>query len=339
MIVRENVPLAALTTFEVGGAARFLIEATSSEDVRAALLFARERELAVRVLGSGSNVLVADSGFGGLVLLMRAQSIAVEEHADRSLVTVSAGVLLDDLVAASGKRGLVGLESLSGIPGTVGGAVVANAGAYGASCGDMLVSVDVINRVEPDLPVQTIMKEACDFAYHDSLFSKEPEQFIVIAATFALSRGDATMLTLRRAEILDTREKKGALIQEGRESYKCAGSFFHMPYVSADEYEQIVARARALDAVKEERLRPWAWPQTDGRVKLAPGFLLEYTPFQKGYVRGAVGISPRHTLSIINVGDARASDIAQLARDMQTAVKNIFTVSLEREVEYIGEVE
>jgi len=112
-----------------------------------------------------------------------------------------------------------------------------------------------------------------------------------------------------------------------------------MPYVSAKDYEKIVATARSLDADKEERLRPWVWEQANGSYKLAPGFLLEYTEFQKGYVRGGVGISPKHTLSIINVADARACDIAQLACDMRDAVEEIFDIRLEREVEYIGTVE
>jgi UDP-N-acetylmuramate dehydrogenase len=142
-----------------------------------------------------------------------------------------------------------------------------------------------------------------------------------------------------RDAVLTMREEKGSLIMPGRFSLKSAGSFFHMPFVPPQQYEKVVARARALDAGKEEQLRPWAWQQSDGSYKVAPGFLLEYTEFRMGYVRGEVGISPRHTLSIINVSGGSAADIAVLARDMQDAVEKIFGIRLEREVEYIGDVE
>jgi UDP-N-acetylmuramate dehydrogenase len=192
------------------------------------------------------------------------------------------------------------------------------------------------------------------------MFGHSGGRYIVVRATFALSKDPAAtpayrdnrfdMATLKktlgraptqeevREAVLTMREEKGSLIMSGRRSYKCAGSFFHMPFVSAAKYEEVIARARALDATKEERLRPWAWKQPDGTYKVAPGFLLEYTEFVKGYVRGAAGISPVHTLCIINVADASARDIARLASDMQNAVEGLFGIRLEREVEYVGDV-
>jgi UDP-N-acetylmuramate dehydrogenase len=243
----------------------------------------------------------------------------------------------------------------------VGGSVVANAGAYGAQCSDTFVSAEVFDTRDTEHVVRVLHKEQCAFSYHDSLFCHESGRYVVLRATFELSPDTATHLTYKdnrfnlaefaarngrepalvdvRNVVLDVREQKGALIMDGRLSYKSAGSFFHMPYVSPEQYAHIVDTARSLDADKEEQLRPWAWGQSDGSFKLAPGFLLEYTEFQKGYVRGAAGISPKHTLSVINVGGACARDIAQLARDMQEKVEEIFGVRLEREVEYIGNVE
>ncbi len=193
------------------------------------------------------------------------------------------------------------------------------------------------------------------------MFGRTPGRYLVLRAVFSLSKDASAQLSYRdnrfdmttlaakvgrvptqtdiRQAVLAMREEKGSLIMENRLSYKSAGSFFHMPFVSEEAYERVVTKARAQDAKKEERLRPWAWRQSDGSYKLAPGFLLEYTEFQKGFVRGPVGISPLHTLSIINVGDARTEDIVRLARDMQDAVERVFGVRLEREVEYIGEVE
>jgi UDP-N-acetylmuramate dehydrogenase len=357
--VREHVPLSPLTTLSVGGEARFFVEATSTEEVFWALEFAHARTLPVFVLGGGSNVVIADSGFHGLVLALRIPGIEESDRGDRVWVTVGSGVMWDDFVVWSIERGLSGLECLSGIPGTVGGAVVANLGAYGAQCSDTFVHAEVVDTRDAKLKV--LGNEACDFSYHDSIFSHEQSRYVIVSATFALSKDPAAQPSYRdnrfdmqaltalightpsqqevREAVLSVREEKGSLIMYDRLSYKSAGSFFHMPFVSPGKYEEIAQRARTLDAHKEEHFRPWAWKQPNDSYKIAPGFLLEYTEFVKGYVRGGAGISPRHTLSIINVAGAKAADIAELASDMQKAVEKIFGVTLEREVEYIGEVE
>ena len=359
-MLQEQVLLAPLTTFGVGGSARFFVEAKSIAEVREALDFARTRAVPVFVLGGGSNIVIADEGFPGLVLLMRIADITFETQDTRVLITVGAGFTWDDFVSQTIERQLTGLECLSGVPGTVGGAVVANLGAYGAQVSDTFVQAEVIDTSDVGGGITIIKKEQCDFSYHDSMFSRE-RQCVIVRATFALATDPGTIPTYRdnrfnmaalaerlgrtptggevREEVLRMREEKGSLIMPGRVSYRCAGSFFHMPFVGGAQYEKVVARAHALDAQMEERLRPLAWKQTDGSYKVAPGFLLEYTEFRKGYVRGGVGISPRHTLSIIAVADARAADIAKLARDMQDAVEKLFGIQLEREVEYVGAVE
>lgn len=358
MKLQEHVPLAPYTTLGVGGAARFFALAETIEDIRQALAFARERALPLFPLGGGSNVVIADDGFDGLVIMLRVPGITSEVRGGKELVTAGAGVVWDDMVVWAIGRGLHGLEYLSGVPGTVGGAVVANLGAYGAQCSDTFLHAEVLDTCDGELKI--IRKEACGFAYHDSVFSHAPGRHVVVRATFALSADAAAMPSYRdnrfdlkrlsgalarapsmadiRNAVLDMREEKGLLIMHGRPAFKSAGSFFHMPFVSEETYTDVGARARRLDAEKEERLRPWAWKQEDGLYKIAPGFLLEYTEFQKGYVRGGAGISPRHTLSIINVANASARDIANLARDMRNAVEEIFDIRLEREVEHIGNI-
>lgn len=354
MRLEEHVPLAPLTTLGVGGEARFFVSAQSVGEVQEALEFARSRAIPLFVLGGGSNIVISDDGWDGLVLALRIPSITENEEGGRALLTVGAGVRWDDFVAYAVERGFIGIECLSGIPGSVGGAVVANVGAYGAQCSDTFVSADLLLRGDEQDAVHIFKNEECDFSYHDSRFSHEPGRYIVLQATFSLATSGTSHLSYRdnrfdlsalaakngreptpadvRAAVLGMREEKGVL----GSSYKSAGSFFHMPFVSPEQYAQIMAQALALDATKEERLRPWVWQQPDGTYKIAPGFLLEYTEFQRGYVRGNVGISPRHTLSIINVGGARARDIAELARDMQNAVEKVFGIQLEREVEYVG---
>lgn len=361
MNLQEHVPLAPFTTLGVGGEARFFIAPQSVEEVHEALGFVRDHKLPLFVLGGGSNIVVSDAGFDGLVLLMRVPGISIEEYTDRVLVTAGAGVVWDELVIHTIEQGLHGLECLSGVPGTVGGAVVANLGAYGAQASDTFVQAEVLDTQDPDSGLKVFEREQCNFSYHDSFFGHTPGRYIVVRATFALGRDSAAVPAYRdnrfdmtklaealghvpsqtevRDSVLTMREEKGSLIMPGRLSYKSAGSFFHMPFVSSEQYVQVAARARALDAEKEKRLRPWAWQQPNGSYKVAPGFLLEYTEFQKGYVRGSVGISPRHTLSIINVDGGSARDIAMLARDMQDAVEELFGIRLEREVEYIGDIE
>jgi len=360
MTIQEHVPLAPRTTLGVGGTARYFVEATSIDDVRDAIQFASEKSLPLFVLGGGSNVLIADSGFEGVVLRVCIRDILPEARDARVFVTVGAGVWWDDFVLWSIEHSLAGLECMSGVPGTVGGAVVANLGCYGAQCSDTCDSVEVIDLQNLSV-VQIIKKDACHFSYHDSIFSRKPTRYIVVRATFSLATDPAAQPSYRdnrfdlqklaatlghtpsqrevRDAVLMMREAKGSLIMDGRFSYKSAGSFFHMPYVSAEKYQEIVAQTQMLDVAKETQLRPWAWKQNDGTYKIAPGFLLEYTEFQKGYERKSVGISPRHTLSIINRGDARATDIAQLADDMQHVVEKKFGIKLEREVEYVGRVE
>lgn len=357
MKIEENVALAPLTTFKLGGAARFFIAAHSIEELEKAISFARAEHLPVFVLGGGSNILVADEGYSGVVISLAFTDEEITQDTQGALVTVGAGVRWDTFVARMVQREYAGLEALSGIPGTVGGAVVANAGAYGTQCSDVFVQARVIDLTDDGVRVRTVGNADCNFAYHDSVFSQQPGRYVILSATFRLVRNSKPDFSYKdnrfnftdilaeeqlphtfaglRAAVLLIRERKGVL----EECFQSAGSFFHMPYVSAVQHEHIISVARSLDAVKEERLRPWAWQQTDGSYKVAPGFLLEYTPFQKGYVRGSVGISPKHTLSIINLGGARATQVAELARDMHDAVQKLFYVDLEREVQYVGAVE
>jgi UDP-N-acetylmuramate dehydrogenase len=356
----RDVPLAPLTTLGVGGKARFFAKASSVEEVLEALAFARTHALPIFVLGGGSNIVIGDSGFDGLVLGVGIAGISNEAEEPKQ-VRVGAGVIWDDFVVWSIERGLTGIECLSGVPGTVGGAVVANLGAYGAQVSDTFVHAQVIDR-KGDKPKRIVLKkEECAFSYHDSVFSRALGRFIILNATFSLEQdalkapsyrdnrfdmkaltevvGHTPSLEEVRDAVLNVREEKGSLIMKGRLAYKSAGSFFHMPFVTGARHAQVEKLARKLDPRKEEKLRPWAWKQPDGSYKIAPGFLLEYTEFKKGYVREGAGISPRHTLSIINVGKARAKDIAELARDMQTEVEKLFGIRLEREVEYVGDVE
>lgn len=361
MTPRENVSLAELTTFHLGGVARFLFECSTEEEVRDALKFAKERAVPVCVLGGGSNVLISDTGFNGVVIRPTLPGITQEADGAYERVTAGAGVSWDELVRTSVDTGLSGFECLSGIPGTVGGAVVQNIGAYGAAVEDTFLYADVIDCTLPGFAKRRFQKEECNFSYHDSVFGKESGRYIVLSAAFALSRGRTQLPTYRdnrfdaaafvkknhreptladvRASILEIRTEKGLLARAGEKPFLSAGSFFHMPLVTGEAYARIRDTAVRLDADKELTLRPWAWEQEDGTYKLAPGFLLEFTKFKKGYRQGAVGISPKHILTILNEDGGTAREIATLAHEMRQAVQHQFGVRLTREVEYIGDIE
>lgn len=362
MEIKENILLAPYTTFSIGGPARYFCCPGSVSELEEALVFASEKHLPTFVLGGGSNILVSDEGFDGAVIhLVNAAvdlSPTVEnENNENVVVSVPAEMAWDKFVMYAVEHNFHGVERLSGIPGTVGGAVVANIGAYGRELSDVLTCVEVILRKGGHFTKKVFTNKECDFAYHDSMFSKERERHVITRAVFTLYKralscpeyrdnrfrvageskeGSPLALEDVRERILSIREQKGALAMPGRVGFLCAGSFFHMPFVSKEEYPHILLKAQVLDREKEERLRPWAWEETDGRYKLAPGFLLEYTQFQKGYCRGGVGVSPRHQLTIINLGNGTAREVAQLANDMAHAARELFGVTLEREVEYVG---
>lgn len=361
MKVEENVPLAPLTTFGIGGVARFFARAQSEGEVLEALEFAREHELPTFILGGGSNIVVADDGFPGLVLRVDIGGISFKNKEEKTFVTAGAGVVWDELVKDTVAKELEGLECMSGVPGTVGGAVVANLGAYGAQVSDMFVSADVIDRENIMDGIKMLSKDECNFSYHQSVFNHTRDRYIVLSATFALlpntspqisyedhrynlaamvsGKGGKVTLTDVREGILTVREEKGALYMEGRKSYKSAGSFFSTLYITAERHAHILDRASALNSTLEQRLRPWAWAQADGSYKIAAGFLLEFTEFSKGFVRGTVGVSPDHQLFLINRGGASARELVSLARDMEASVEKLFGVRLQREVEFVGDVE
>ncbi len=281
MNFQEHVPLAPFTTLGVGGKARFFVVAQSVIDVVEALTFARMRTLPIFILGGGSNIVINDEGFDGLVITLRIPGITTEKHGNQTWVTVGSGVIWDEFVVWTIEQGFAGLECLSGVPGTVGGAVVANLGAYGAQCSDTFIHAEVIDTRDESGTLKVIRKDECGFSYHDSVFGHVQGRYIIVRATFTLSSDPATQPAYRdnrfdmkalttklghtptqkdvRNAVLMVREEKGSLIMEGRLSYKSAGSFFHMPFVSREQYEQIAAEARILDAEKEKSLRPWAW--------------------------------------------------------------------------------
>jgi UDP-N-acetylmuramate dehydrogenase len=370
--VRGDVPLAPLTSLGLGGRARFFVEARDGEALAAALAWAREEGHPAVVLGGGSNVVVADTGVGGLVVRIAQRGVVAEPvregRGDRDeLWTVAAGEPWDPLVARAVAAGLAGIECLSGIPGTAGATPIQNVGAYGQEVAEVIESVRVLDR--ESLEERELAPEECGFAYRDSRFRREPGRFAVLAATFRLARGGEPALrypelaravaagggrpTLEavRGTVLALRRSKSMVIEEGDENRRSVGSFFVNPVLPAVEAEAVVERALAAGAARDPsevprfaagpesgRLDPSVGPAEASapKVKLSAGWLIERAGFPKGTRRGPVGISSRHALALVHHGGGSTADLLSLAREVRQGVHDRFGVTLRPEPVFLG---
>ena len=348
MQIQENVALAPYTTLQVGGPARFFIEARSEDDIRDALLFARERSLEVFVLGGGSNLVVADAGWPGVVLKVAVMGITTHAHAHvgKRIFIVGAGEDWDKLVAFSVQQNCAGIECMSGIPGTVGGTPVQNVGAYGQEVKDTIARVRVLDTIA--LEVRDMAAADCGFAYRTSIFnSSEKGRYIVTEVVFALTpdgspkmeyadlkryfadRPAASLNEVREA-VRSIRSTKGMLINADDEDSRSAGSFFKNPIVPQAEYQRIAA----LPICKEEKIP--SFPAPAGMVKISAAWVVERAGFHKGYVDGRVGISRKHSLAIVNRGNATAEDVVRLKNKVQDGVFQTFGLRLQPEPVFVG---
>ena len=346
MIVREQVPLAPLTTLGVGGPARYFVEATTEADVREALGFALDRDLPLFILGGGSNVVVSDSGFLGLALKISLRGIESHNHGKFRLYRVAAGEDWDGFVARAVEEGCAGIECLSGIPGTVGGTPVQNVGAYGQEVAETIVEVKTINRYT--LQSRPFNPMECAFGYRTSWFnSSGPQRHVILGVEFLLRRDGTPTLryadlqkvfggeakpSLRqvREAVLAIRRSKSMVIDAGDENSRSAGSFFKNPVLAPNEYQELGERMRSRGLVMP------SYPAGHGWRKLSAAWLVEQAGFHKGYARGAVGISTRHSLAIVNRGGATAAAVVALKDEIQSRVLAEFGIELAPEPVFLG---
>ncbi len=340
----ERVPLAALSTLGVGGDARWFVAAADRDTVEAAHRWSRERGVPLVVLGGGSNLVVADAGIDGLVLQIRLAGIDFERRSGDTLITAGAGEAWDDLVAAAAARGLAGLECLSGIPGSVGGTPIQNVGAYGQEVGDTIETVTAYDRDRTEM--RMLSAADCHFAYRSSRFKHaDAGRFIVCGVTFRLRPGPATvaypdvraqiersrisMPTVGdvREAVLAVRRAKGMVVDPADPDTRSVGSFFTNPVLSDDHRERIAAAAG--EAVP-------GFAADGGGVKVPAAWLIERAGFKRGDADGAVGISTRHTLAIVNRGGASADDVIRLAVRIKRRVADLFDVLLLPEPVFAG---
>lgn len=346
----HDVPLAPRTTFGLGGPARQLVEATDEDDVVEALQWAEGQGLPVLVLGGGSNLVVADGGFDGLVVHMALRGIEPRRSVGRVELRVAAGEPWDVLVAQTVLEGWAGLECLSGIPGSTGATPIQNVGAYGQEVAEVISAVHVWDRRTRRRRV--LAPPECRFGYRDSAFKRDPEGAVVLAVDLVLRPGGAP--TLRYAElarafegrarpslpevrerVLALRRSKSMVIDPEDPNHRSAGSFFTNPVVEAAVADALVEQALREGVVEHAAAVP-RFAADGGRVKLAAAWLIEAAGFRKGERRGAVGISSRHALALVHHGGGRTSELLALAEEIRTRVRERFGVALEPEPVRVG---
>lgn len=355
MQIQEHVPLAPHTTIGLGGPARYLAECRSEADVREALAFATERGLPLQVLGGGSNVIVADHGFDGLVAHVTLGGIAFQDDGAHTTLTMGAGVAWDDAVARAVARGLSGIECLSGIPGTAGATPIQNVGAYGQEIADTLLSVSCLDR-EDATPV-TFERAACDFGYRTSRFkSVDRDRFVVLGVQLQLARearpelrypelaaavkqrsrydklSPKEAIARVRDVVLELRRGKSMVLDDPSDpNRRSVGSFFLNPVLKdaaladLNRRWQEAGHADALPTFPAER-----------GTKVPAAWLVEHAGYPKGFQRDGVGISTHHSLALVNLGDGTTAELLGLAEEIRAAVADRFGITLEREPVAIG---
>ncbi|MBV9572851.1 MAG: UDP-N-acetylmuramate dehydrogenase [Acidobacteriales bacterium] len=346
MIIQENVPLARLTTLGVGGQAQYLVEAVSAPEVKEAVAFAHKRQLKLFVLGGGSNVVISDSGWPGVVLKVAIAETDQSTQDGKRIYEVGAGASWDKFVELAVANNCAGVECMSGIPGSVGGTPVQNVGAYGQEVSQTIESVQALDLRDGE--IRELCHAACGFGYRTSIFNTtEYGRYVVLKVRYALTPGGEahidyadlkkyfagwrktpTLAEVRDA-VLKTRASKGMLIIPGDDDCRSAGSFFKNPILSEEEHLELMNRAR------EKNLDVPSFP-AGNRRKVSAAWLVEHSGFSKGYNNGRVGISGKHALAIVNRGGATAGDVLKLKDEIQRRVQDIWNVKLIPEPVFVG---
>ena len=334
--------LSDYTSLRVGGPAKQIVSASNEAEIIAAVQEADAAGKRVLILGSGTNVLVSDAGFDGVVI--HVSSAQVESEVDAcsgATLTIGAGEVWDSFVETTISRGFAGLETLSGIPGTIGAAPIQNIGAYGHEVSEFITRVRTYDRQEKK--IHTFTNGECKFSYRSSRFKVERDRYVILdvgfqlrigvmttpilyaelAAALGISVGEKAPVLATRAATLNLRASKGMLLNPTDHDSWSAGSFFTNPIITAEASRKLPAAAPR-------------WVQKDGQVKISAAWLMEHAGVHKGDAHSGARISSKHVLALTNSGTATAADIAALAKEAQEKVREVFGISLVPEVNLVG---
>lgn len=349
-MARENVPLAPLTTLRLGGPARRLVDVRDEDEAIEAVRAADSAGEDVLVLAGGSNVVVADAGFAGLVVRLGFGGVRARRDGDRVELRLAAGERWDAVVESAVGDGLAGIECLSGIPGSAGATPIQNVGAYGQEIAESVTVVRAYDRASGE--IVELAPGDCGFGYRTSAFKRDPRH-LVLAVTIALhsegpsrpirygelaralgvAPGDTAPLADVRAAVLELRRGKGMVLDPGDPDSVSAGSFFTNPVLAPGDFAALERRAA-------ERLGPAAtpprFPAPGGEVKTSAAWLIERAGFGRGYGDGRVGLSRKHPLAIVNRGGGTTAELAELARTLRDGVRESFGVELAPEPALVG---
>ncbi|MCH7730003.1 UDP-N-acetylmuramate dehydrogenase [Patescibacteria group bacterium] len=339
--LRTNVPLKSLTTFQVGGSARYLAEVEDEDQLIEAVNFTKEKRLGIFVLGGGSDILMSDEGFDGLVIRYKDKSIEFDYKNKHVLVTAAAGVIWDDLVASCVKKGLQGIECMSGIPGTVGASPIQNIGAYGQELKDGFVRLSAFDF--KDKRFVTFDKRKCEFSYRESVFKKKKakRRYLITKVTLRLRKSIKPTVTYESLrQYLDGKGIKNPNLAQVRKAVLAlrgqkmedpgvlgnAGSFFKNPIIER----------KLLKRLKQNYPEIPYYPAEDVKVKLFAGWLVEHAGWKGKRFKNAM-VSEKNALVITNPkGRASAKEVRELAQAISKDVYKKFKVKLEPEVQFIG---
>ncbi|HEV7920687.1 MAG TPA: UDP-N-acetylmuramate dehydrogenase [Thermoanaerobaculia bacterium] len=351
MELQHSIPLAPLTTIGIGGPARLYVRAASVDEIRDALQWAQEQGERVLILAGGSNMLIDDDGFDGLVLHIDLRGITVESEDEYATVRVAAGEPWDAFVAMAVANGWAGIECLSGIPGSTGATPIQNVGAYGQDVSETIIRVEALDRTTSR--VRDFTNWDCRFGYRSSLFKNyEKERWVVLSVTYRLKAGGsatirypelqryldergiaASDLQHVREAVIAIRKRKGMVLDPEDPDTRSDGSFFMNPMVSEAEYEAFAKRV--MEAARGAPEAPH-FPDGAGQVKLSAAWLIEHAGFGKGFTHGNVGLSSKHTLAIVNRGNGTAREVLELVGMIQEKVREAFGVEIHPEPNIIS---
>ncbi len=335
MIIKENVILAPYTTFRIGGPARYFVEVQSVDELKSALKFSKQNNMRFFILGGGSNILVSDKGFDGLVMKMGIKGLEFKDDDDYSILNAGAGENWDYVVSETVEQGLGGIENLSLIPGTAGAAVYQNIGAYGVELKDFLESVEALDTNSGEIKILNNIN--CKFGYRDSVFKhKEGENYIILRINVRLFKnkkpkidysdlakifeGKKPSISGVRQAVIEIRKRKLPYPNE----VENAGSFFKNPIIKISNFQFLISKYPDLKGFSEG----------GGLVKLSAAQLIEKCGW-KGKTCGNVGISEKHSLVLVNYGNGTYKEMVNLADNIQKSIKDEFGIDLEPEVQTI----
>ena len=352
MLLQHDVPLGPLTTLKLGGRARRMALVGEEEEVVEALRDAEAKGEQVLVLGGGSNVVIADAGFDGLVLRIASRGVRMELEDGGVRVEAAAGEDWEPLVQRCVEAGYSGFECLSGIPGLVGATPIQNVGAYGQEVSDTIVSVRVYDRELQRLV--DMAPASCAFGYRQSVFRHNP-RFVVMRVAFFLRKstdsapvryaelsralgigeGETAPVPRVRQAVLSLRHAKGMLLDAGDPDSVSVGSFFVNPTLDADALARLERRVAETGALRVGETLP-RFPAAGGTWKVSAGWLVERAGFPKGFAAGRVGVSGKHALALVHHGHGSTADLLALARSIRDGVRVKFGVEISPEPVLVG---